>query len=385
MKKAGLRILISLILIASLNMTVYATPLDDLRKQKEETQKELDKANSAVSSLKNQKEEVEEEISELDAQLIDIIASVSLLEDEIDELNEQIEQTKQEYEEAKAVEEAQYDAMKLRIKFMYEKGELSYVEILTQAKSFSDMVNKTDYVEKLYEYDRKMLLEYQAAKEAVAEVQAKLEAEEEQLEVDLQELQEEQNTLNQLMEEKKAEAADYDNQISKAKQDAAAYKAKLKQQNSEIKKLEAEEAAKKAAQTSKSSSSGSSASAQSTISNSGGSASGKQIANYACQFIGNPYVFGGTSLTNGCDCSGFTYSVYKANGYNIPRVGTAQRTIGTEVSYSDAQPGDIICYPGHVGIYIGGGQIVHASTPSGGIKIGSATYTTILTVRRVVN
>lgn len=365
-------------------MSVHATKLDDLRKQQAETQKQLDSANATVSSATKKKKEVQEEIDELDAELVDIMTSVSLLEDEIDELKEKIEETKAEYEEAKATEEAQYEAMKHRIKFMYEKGETSSVELLVQAKSFSDMVNKADYIEELYEYDRKMLEEYQAAKEAVAAAQAKLEEQEEQLEVDLMELQEEQEALNVLMEEKKAQAKDYENQISKAKQEAATYKAKIKQQNSEIKKLEEAERAAAAAKTS-GSSSAKAANAAAVISSSGGSASGKEIANYACKFIGNPYVAGGTSLTNGCDCSGFTYSVYKACGYSIPRPGTSQRAIGTGVSYSEAQPGDIICYPGHVGIYIGGGQIVHASTPRGGIKIGSATYATILTVRRVVN
>lgn len=371
-------------------MSVNATKLDELKKEKEQTQKDLDSANSKVSGLKKEKEGVVEEINELDAELVEIITSVSLLEDQIDDLKEQIEETKKELEAAIKVEEEQYEAMKLRVRYMYEKGELSYMEILAEAKSFSDMVNKTDYVEKLYEYDRKMLEQFQAARQAVADAKAKLEEEEEQLEIDLKELQEEKKLLNELLEEKKAEAADYDKQISRAKQDAAAYKAKLKQQTSEIKRLEAEEAAKKAAAeaAARAAASGDPSKSQETaatfINSSGGSASGKEIANYGCKFIGNPYVYGGTSLTNGCDCSGFVYSVYKACGYNIPRPGTSQRTIGTGVSYSDAQPGDIICYPGHVGIYIGNGQIVHASTPKGGIKIGSATYTTILTVRRVV-
>ena len=108
---------------------------------------------------------------------------------------------------------------------------------------------------------------------------------------------------------------------------------------------------------------------------------------YACQFIGNPYVWGGTSLTNGADCSGFTQQVYKHFGINIPRVSGDQRYAGVEVPYSEAQPGDLICYSGHVAIYTGNGGIVHASSsepyPIGGIKTGSATYRTILSVRRL--
>ena len=111
---------------------------------------------------------------------------------------------------------------------------------------------------------------------------------------------------------------------------------------------------------------------------------GQQIASYACQFVGNPYVMGGTSLTNGADCSGFVQSVYKQFGYSLPRDSTSQRSAGRAVEYANAQPGDIICYAGHVAIYLGGGRIVHASSAKTGIKYGTATYRTILSVRRIV-
>ena len=111
---------------------------------------------------------------------------------------------------------------------------------------------------------------------------------------------------------------------------------------------------------------------------------GQQIASYACQFVGNPYKAGGTSLTDGADCSGFVQSVYRHFGYVLPRDSTSQRSAGRAVDYANAQPGDIICYAGHVAIYLGNGQIVHASTERTGIKYGNATYRTILSVRRIV-
>ena len=125
------------------------------------------------------------------------------------------------------------------------------------------------------------------------------------------------------------------------------------------------------------------ASAQQVSSSSSSSGSGSSIVDYATQFVGNPYVWGGTSLTGGADCSGFTQSVYAQFGYSLPRTSYEQQNWGTEVSYADAQPGDLICYGGHVAIYRGNGQIVHASNSRDGIKISNnAAYRTILSVRR---
>ena len=114
------------------------------------------------------------------------------------------------------------------------------------------------------------------------------------------------------------------------------------------------------------------------------SSSGSSVISYASQFLGNPYVWGGTSLTNGVDCSGFVMQVYAHYGISLPHSSSALRGVGRGVSYSEAQPGDIICYSGHVAIYLGGGKIVHASNPKDGIKVSTATYKKILAVRRVM-
>ena len=131
-------------------------------------------------------------------------------------------------------------------------------------------------------------------------------------------------------------------------------------------------------------SSGSSSSSSNAATNS--SSKGQWVANYALLFVGNPYVWGGTSLTNGSDCSGFTQSVYKHFGYSIPRTSASQRSAGKAVSWSERQVGDLICYSGHVAIYIGNNKIVHSSNPKDGVKITSpANYTTVLAVRRIVD
>ena len=354
-------------------------------------------------------DEVAGEIDEIDAALVETIASVELIEEEITEKKEQIEETTKELEEAQAVEQEQYEAMKLRIKFMYEKGDTTYLQLLLESQGFSDMVNKAEYIEKLYDYDRKKLQEYEEARQTVEQLKERLEEEMSELEAQQHELEEEKESLEIMLAERQEVYDNYEVQLAQARQEAAVYRANIKKQNDEIKRLETEAAQKqsqidaakqaeeearraqeRALQNQQSSSSSSSSGGSSSGSNyasassySGTGSKGQQIANYACQFIGNPYVPGGTSLTQGADCSGFVWRVYKDFGYSVPRTSYSLRSAGSEVAYSNAQPGDVVCYAGHVGIYIGNGQIVHASTQKTGIKITNATYKQILSVRRI--
>ena len=388
MTKRIIATITSVILILSVPMTINATKISDIKAERDKTQQELNQANSTLSNLKEEREGIEEEINTLDEELMEVLASISMVEDEIVELEGQIEETEEDLKEAIADEEAQYEAMKKRIQYMYEKGDYSYLELLLECKNMSDLVSKSEYVEELYEYDRKMLIKYQEARQLVEDTKEKLLMEQEELEVSKHELDEEKAGLDELLEEKKAEASDYDAEIAKVKQAATLFKAKIKQQNAQIKKLEEEEAKKAAEEAAKASagkSNSSNVDSSSIISGASGSAKGKDIANFACRYVGNPYVAGGTSLTNGADCSGFTFAIYKEFGISLPRTSTSQRSAGREVSLSDAQPGDIVCYAGHVAIYIGGGRIVHASTPSTGIKYGNVNYKPVITVRRIVD
>lgn len=412
MRKKFFSLLLIFILAISMTQTAYATSISDLQKQRQEkenqkkgTQSQLDSVNDQINDLSGEKDDVDAQISELTGQIAEIMASVSLLEDEIADTQVQIEQAQKDYDEAKAKEEAQYHAMKKRIQYLYEKGETSYLELLMEAKSWSDMLNKAEYVQEIYTYDRKMLDNYAATVREVAQLKESLEEQKSELEASEYELEQEKASLQVSLDEQKEIAADYEVQLAKAKQEAAAYKAKIKQQNAEIQKLASQEAARKAEEEARkreeeeqrkkqnSQNSQSSSGSTSTASSGGaktvppkiGSGSGSDIAQYACQFVGNPYVPGGTSLTNGADCSGFTQSVYRVYGYSIPRNSSSQRSAGREVSYEEAQPGDLICYAGHVAIYLGNGRIVHASSVKTGIKYGNATYKPILSVRRIVN
>ena len=155
-------------------------------------------------------------------------------------------------------------------------------------------------------------------------------------------------------------------------------------------RLAKEEAARKAAQeaaakaVAKNKTKGSAKSSSGASYSAAGSGTGASVANFALQFVGNPYVYGGTSLTNGADCSGFVMSVYRNFGVSLPHSSGGDRSVGYDVGgLANAQAGDIVCYSGHVGIYIGNGQIVHASTAATGIKVSNANYRNVVAVRRI--
>lgn len=423
--------LLSFILCLLVVDPISATTISDLQEDIKKNQSQLNQAKDKISDAQDAQEGVEEEIADLDAEMVSILTDINLIEDAIEDKEEEIAATQVEYEAAVAKKDEQYESMKIRIQFMYEKGDISYLQMFFGSDSMGDMVNKANYVEELYKYDRRMLEEFEETVQRVAALQDRLEEDKSELETSKTELEEGQAYMEEVLAQKKEEYENYSVVLSKARQEAATYTARIKQETAQIRKLEEEERKRREEEERRrkeeeerkrkeeeerkrkeeeerqrreeaeqddeeedeedddndddeEESSESEKEEKPKPSSSGGGGKGQQIADYACQFIGNPYVAGGTSLTNGADCSGFVMSVFKEYGISLPRSSYAQSAVGTSVSYSDAKPGDIIYYGGHVGMYIGNGQIVHASTERTGIKITSATYRNIVTVRRIV-
>ena len=411
--KRRLYVVLVFILCLSVVDPISATTISDLQKDVQKNQSQLKGAQQKISDAQEAQEGVEEEINEIDAELVGLLTDIDLIEDAIEEKEEEIAATQVEYDAAVAEKDEQYESMKIRIQFMYEKGDSSYLHMFFGSSNMGDMVNKAKYVEELYDYDRKLLAEYEDTVQRVVELQDRLEEEKSELETSKIELQEGQEYLEEMLAQKRTEYENYSVMLTKAKQEAATYTARIKQETAQIKKLEEEERKRKEEEERKrkeeeerlkkeqeallaSQNSGESEASEKSedtkseeqetpkATASSGSSKGQDIANFACKYIGYPYVAGGTSLTNGADCSGFVMAVYQNFGISLPRSSYAQSSAGKAVSYSEAQPGDVIYYGGHVGIYIGNGQIVHASTERSGIKITSATYRSIITVRRIV-
>ena len=437
-----------------------ASRKDQLKQDKAAAQSQLAAQESKINNLEDQKQTLSAEIDQLDSDLVNIMVEIEILDGELSDKEAQIEQTKADLAVAEENKQKQYEAMKKRIQYLYEKGgDDAWAQMLFQASDFTSLLNQAEYVQQMYDSDRNSLEEFKETVQQVKDLGDQLDSEKAELEEMNQEYQNRQARMQTQLEEKKATSSDYDAQIAQAQNQAAQYTELIRQQNAEIQKIEeeekkaaeeaarkaaeeaakkaaaeeaakkaqeeankkaADEAAKKAAEASKKSSSasgsntaassgsstssknntsGSSSSAatskdngSSSSSSSGSSGSsvsynptGQSVVNYACQFVGNPYVWGGTSLTNGADCSGFIMSVYAKFGVSLPHSSGAMAGCGRGVSYSEAMPGDIICYAGHVAIYMGGGQIVHASNAKDGIKIsGNAAYRPIVAVRRVL-
>ncbi len=410
-------ILVSALTVAHFQ-AVGASTMNKAKNEKKKAEEELNQANQKIEDIERQQSALQSEIDQKDAELVNLLVNIGILEDELTNKNTQLEQVTAELSEAEETEKEQYASMKKRIQFMYERGDTAMIDALLGSADMSDFLNRVEYVSDIYEYDRNLLTQYQITVRQIADLKTTVETEKAELEDMQEEYALQQSSLESVLAQKRSQMGNYDNQLASAQAAADKYKSTIDAQNRIIKEeerrqREAEEAAraaearareeanqKKANSNSQSNSgtdssensSGGGSGSSGNDGNSGGGAnpgystgvSGSDVVNYACQFVGNPYVWGGTSLTNGADCSGFVMSVFANFGISLPHSSAALQGCGKAVSYANAQPGDLICYSGHVGIYMGGGQIVHAQSTAVGITKSSATYRTIVAVRRVL-
>ena len=402
MKKRLLATVLAAVMIISGTQIAGATSLSQARSQKNQAQNKLDSVNSQIADIESQQSSLQSEIDKVDSDLVDVLVSLDLISDQIDQKKVELAQAESDLAAAKEKEAEQYDAMKNRIRYMYENGDSSFLDAFVGAQSFADVLNKVENFSKVYDYDRNLLVEYQNTKTEVENLVTQVEEEKKDLEENQATYQEQQKNLEEMKAQKSSQMSDFENQLAQAQSLAAQYKQTVAEQNAIIAQKLAEAQTVKTStagvsnvannnsssssksESKKSSDSDSESSSSDSSSSSSGSGSGSAVASYGCQFVGNPYVWGGESLTNGADCSGFVKSVYGHFGVSLPHSSGALTGVGRAVSTSDMQPGDIVCYSGHVAIYIGGGQIVHASSPSTGIKIGPVNYgKSIIAVRRI--
>ncbi len=385
---------LALVLVVSLTIgssqVVYATSAQN---KKSEAEKNLNDVNKKIDNLESEKEEIEGELDTKNEELVNLMVDVGILEKEIDQNEKQLKQVKKDLKTAQKNEKKQYQAMKKRIKFMYERGDSAVISSLLESKSMADMLNRVEYFNEVYDYDRNLLDNYEKTRKQVEDLKAQVEDEKKELETAKDDLKQQQKQLETAMANLRSQQANADTQIANAKSLASEYQKTITEQNKIIQQQQAAAAASGRSSGGSSGGSGGTSKPNSNASVPGGNlnppkttnVSGSDVVNYAMQFVGKPYVWGGKDPNTGADCSGFTSYVYAHFGISIPSFSGAQRSCGQEVSYANAQAGDLICYAGHVAIYMGGGKIVHAKgTAYGIVGNDNATYKTIITVRRLL-
>lgn len=414
MKRRLLQTLITCVMMSSLIVVpVCASPTED------------------KETLEAKKSEAEAQAASVNEELVSLLVEFNALKQDMATQEDRIAQAETDLAEAKEEEEKQYEDMKLRIKYMYEQGDTTFFETMVDSSSYADLVNKAEYVKNVHDYDRDKLNEYVETKNEVQTLKTELESGQAEMASMASEMETQKSNLEGTLTEMKSQIADFDAQLAQAEEEAKVQLEELTEESDTSANVTDTSADNNSQSSNNQSTSSKPSGNQGSNQNngnqggngnsgnnsgnsstskpsndakpskpskpSGGSDSstskpsnaslGRQIADKGLEYVGNKYVLGGNSLTNGIDCSGFVQQIHKKFGISTPRTSGAIRGGGKSVSVSNMLPGDVVCYSGHVAIYIGNNKIVHASNsapyPKGGIKTTSpADYRTILAVRR---
>lgn len=354
MNKFGRRILAALITSSLVVTPVLAAPsVDDLQKSKASAQSE---------------------VNSLQSQLQSIVSKITQLEADLTTKGEEIIQAQADLDQAQEDEKTQYAAMKLRIKYMYEAGDATALESLVSSEDFSDLLSKAEYVQSVHGYDRDKLEEYVATKQKIADLKDQLETEQSQLESMQTEYETEESNLTTLIDSKQAEVADLDSQIQEAAEKAAKEEEERQKKAEEERQKQLQAASQNSTTTN--SNSGNSNSSSSSNSNKGNSSSSSSSSSgsyvsgstvsRAYSALGKPYVWGAAG-PNSFDCSGLV-SFCLTGRYS--HTYSSSDFVGL-TKVSNPQPGDICVRVGHVGVYIGGGQMIHAPHTGDVVKISA--------------
>ena len=408
-------------------VTSLSAGIEAAENEKAEMEQDLDEVRGTIDDLEDQKQTLTGEIDGLQGDLVRTISSIESLNRDVDQLSLQMEQTTADLDAAEEDRSVQYEAMKKRIQYLYEEGgESGWVSVFLGGESLSDILDKAEYTQQMYNYDRNQLEEYLEVINLVESLQRQQYEDISALETRKHEQEEAQTRLEGLISEAKDKYDDFDERLAEAYTMAEEYQSLIEEQNEAIALLIAmqeamraqEEAAAAAAaqqivqqyyqdnggydqtayqadyqadydyqaddgqtaDVSRGTYTGGNAISQSSYT----SATGQAILAYAQQFLGNPYVYGGNSLTDGVDCSGFVQQVMANFGISTQRTSWGQETDGQAVSYNDVQVGDLIIYDGHSAIYAGDNQVINAIDEAHGIGYSEVDSGQIVAIRRLV-
>ena len=428
LQRKAILILAVLVLAVQAPLPGRASPVTRAEQERRRAEEEKSRAESEAQQLEEKLGQSRQKEQALEEELVRLLALKDILESDMGELKTQIQRADRDYRQAEEKRQRQYDILKKRIQFLYEEGDITYLDILLKAKNIGDVVSQTEYFRQLYEYDQEIIQRYEKLKQEAAGKKELLEEKQSQLEVMEEENESQQKELEGFIAARQKESSGFALELEAAQARAAQAAGEVIRKTEEIRILRARQEEERIRQEKErirqeqesagqesgaagrepggagrepggagrepggaGQESGSAGTAQDSagtaggrsVKSIGGTEFGRNVADYALQFVGNPYVYGGTSLTGGTDCSGYTQSVYRHFGVSIPRTSGEQAGFGREIPYEDMEPGDLVCYSGHVAMYIGGGRIVHASSRKEGIKVSNdPAYRTIVSIRR---